>query len=273
MKRFSIIILILFSTFSAFAQTKKKPAKKPSKTTKTVINPVVIPPKANQRPEAETPKETVSAEASSAEKRNSRPNSTKPIEEIYPYYYEFKQPQFIIGDVSIQHNEAGKGKITFQKLDWEESISDPIQLSNITLEKLNSFFSNLNFLDSAEEYQSERHYAHLGVMKIRLKKDGKEREVTLDWTNNKDAKGLLDEYRKLVDQFVWMFDMSVAIENQQLDTPKLIEAFESVVQRDGISDPEQLIPYLKRLGNDERIPLIGRNKAKKIVEKIEKMKR
>ncbi len=270
MKSFLIIIILLISALSAFAQTKKKPTKKPIKTP-TVVQKPVVPPKANQRPETEIP--TLENKQEKSEKSNSRPNNVKPKEEVYPYYYEFKQPQFIIGNVSIEHNEIGKGKITFKKLDWEEPISDPIQLSEATLEKLKNSFHTLNFIDSTEEYQSERHYAHLGVMKIRVKKDGKQREVTLDWTNNKDAKVLLDEYRKLVDQFIWIFDMNVARENQPLEAPKLMEGIESLVQRDGIADAIQMIPYFKILGNDERIPLIARNKAKKLVEKLEKVKK
>jgi hypothetical protein len=273
MKRILTPILLVILATTLFAQAKKKPTKKTTKPKTTVSTtagtaPKTAAPKANQRPEDVATTETVPTE-----KRNSRPGIVKPKEEIYEYYYEFTQPQFTISKLIIEHHENGKGRVRFQKQDWDDMLSDPIQLSDATLAKLNGWFQSLNFLDSTEEYQSERHYAHLGVMKLRVKKDGKQREITLDWTNNKDAKSLLDEYRKLSEEFTWIFDMNVAKENQPLEAPKLMEGIESVVSRDGISDPIQFAQYLKKLSLDERIPLIARNKAKRLSEKLEKSKK
>jgi hypothetical protein len=107
-------------------------------------------------------------------------------------------------------------------------------------------------------------------VKISLKKDGRVRNSTFNWTENKDAKALVDEYRKIGEQYVWMFDVSVALENQPLESPRLMDALDSLLRRNEISDPSQMIPLLKRLANDERIPLIARNHATRIVKDIEK---
>jgi hypothetical protein len=259
-------ILSLFLTLSVFAQTRKNPKpKKIVQVEKVETSNQPEPTKTNQRPQ--TDNQAVS------EKSNSRPVSPKKDELKPNYFYEFTQPQFIVTKIVLSHDEQGKGQITFEKRDFGEPISDPIQLSEVSMNKLKSWFEALNFLDSAENYQTERHYAHMGVMKIKLKRNGKEREVTFDWTQNPNAKALADEYRKLADQYIWIFDMNLAKENQPLETPKLIEAFDSMYQRNEISDPNQMLPMLKDLSNDERIPLIGRNRAKKLIEKIEKAKK
>jgi hypothetical protein len=272
-KRQFIIFLavILFTSISSsFAQTKKNPKpkvtpKKNVQTEKVEIPTKIEPEKTNRRPQ--TDNQNIS------EKPDSRPVTQKK-EELKPnYFYEFSQPQFTITKINLSHDEQGKGQITFEKRDFGEPITDPIQISEFSMNKLKGWFDALNFLDSTEDYQTERHYAHMGVMKIKLKRDGKEREVTLDWTQNLNAKALVDEYRKLADQYVWIFDMNVAKENQPLEAPKLIEAFGSMYQRGDISDPNQMLPMLKDLSNDERIPLIGRNRLKKIIEKIEKPKK
>jgi len=43
---------------------------------------------------------------------------------------------------------------------------------------------------------------------------------------------------------------------------------ESLIKRNGLSDPEQLLPLLQDLSTDERVPLIARNHALRIVKKI-----
>jgi hypothetical protein len=43
-----------------------------------------------------------------------------------------------------------------------------------------------------------------------------------------------------------------------------------MLKRSEVSDPQQLVPVLKKLVNDERIPLIARNHAARMVKDIEK---
>ncbi|HEX8248769.1 MAG TPA: hypothetical protein VF599_11385 [Pyrinomonadaceae bacterium] len=283
MKKFAIIFLLLGLSISVFSQTKsRKPAKK---TTKSA--PVI---KATPKPEAI---ETVEPDA--PQKKNSRDESTPTVTENrtpqkknqaeksnvssvkpepkYNYYYEFTQKEFLVRHIVIEHDDSGNGKITFEKKDFDEPVTDPIQLSPASLEKIKTLFQTLNFVDATEAYQStERDYAHLGTMKIRRKMDGKERTVTFNWTENKDARALAEEYRKIAQQYVWQFDMSVARANQPLEAPGLMDALEGYLRRKEISDPPQMLPLLKELSNDERIPLMARNHATKIIKQIEKPK-
>ena len=66
--------------------------------------------------------------------------------------------------------------------------------------------------------------------------------------------------------------MSISLEHQPLEAPSLMDRLESLLDRNEISDPSQMIPRLKELSNDERIPLLARNHASRIVKHIEKKK-
>ena len=281
---FLVLAFAVFGGFtnSASAQSSKtRKTKKPSaKTTaaKPIIKksvaptemPVEEPAKKNERPADETAPVETAKKANETAKTNTRPNQEK--QQAAPvYFYTFSKPEFIVSKIFIEHDEAGRGKISFLKKNFDNLITDPIQLSPAALERVKAIFNTLNFLDSKEIYQSaERSYAHLGTMTFAVKKDGRERTAEFNWTENKDAKLLADEYRRIGQQFVWIFDMSVARENQTLETPSLMDALDSLIKRNEISDAVQMLPFLRELSTDERLPLIARNHAMRIVKEVEK---
>lgn len=210
-------------------------------------------------------------------KKNSRPADSKVLEkpaskEFIPVYsYEFENPRFHISHVKIEHDEAGVGRVTFRKLDYEEDITEPLQLSESTLEHLKTLWEELNFLSSTEDLQSPvRDYGHLGKMTISMSKDGKRRDVSFNWTEVEEAKELTDEYKKIGNQFIWIFDIDVARRNQPLETPRIMKGLDSSLRRGAISDPAQMLPFLRELKDDERLPLIARNHAERIIARIEK---
>lgn len=271
--------LLAALTFGVSAQTKPRKPKKPvaKVAAKTIVEkqPVIADEpakesaKKNERPTEETATPETAKRANETAKSNARPNQIK--ENAPVYFYQFSQPQFLVSKIFIEHDENGRGKISFQKRDFGDFVTDPIQLSPEALERVKTVFTALNFLDSKEDYQStERSYAHLGTMKFSVKKDGRERAAEFNWTENKDAKLLADEYRRIGQQFVWIFDMNVARENQPLESPALMDALDSMIKRGEISDAVQMLPLLRELAGDERLPLIARNHATRIVKEIEK---
>ena len=189
------------------------------------------------------------------------------------YFYEFSQPAFVISKVLIEHDENGKGKISFMKSISSEVITDPIQVSPAAMERIKNALTALDFMNSTESYQYEKDYSHLGNITIKVVRDGRTRETKFNWTTNQDAKALADEYRRISNQYIWMFDMNLSRENQPLESPKLMDGLDSYIRRNEISDATQLIPFLKELGNDERIPLIARNHATRLIKQIEKEKK
>jgi hypothetical protein len=186
------------------------------------------------------------------------------------YVYEFTQPQFIIHHIVIAHDATGRGNITFEKLGEAVPIEEPVELSISSLGRILGLWTELGFLDSKENYQSSKQFANMGTMRITMENGDRKRTAEFNWSNNKQAFALVTEYRRVADQAVFVFDVSVARENQPLDTPKLMDELESMLKRADLSDPLQLVPLLTDLRTDEHVPLITRNHADRLLKKIEK---
>ena len=125
-------------------------------------------------------------------------------------------------------------------------------------------------MESETNYQSDKQFAHLGTMKLSMVEGERKRTAEFNWSDVKEAAELALEYRRVADQASFVFDVSVARANQPLNTPKLMGAFESLLKRNGLSDPQQMVPLLKDISSDERLPLIARNHALRLLAKIEK---
>ena len=193
-------------------------------------------------------------------------NKTDPVK----YTYEFSQPKFIVKHIRVEHDANGRGTVTFERLNEDTPIVEPLELSSAALERITSSWQALQFLDSETDYQADKQFPHLGTMKIGMERGDRKRVAEFNWTNNSLASTLVSEYRKAADQAILIFDISIARENQPLNAPKLMEAMESLLKRNALSDPRQLIKLLQDLSTDEHIPLIARNHALRLIKKIQK---
>jgi len=267
--------LVIFSQ-SAFAQSKgknRKTAAKPPETVATPTTKPVAPETENNAPVAAPPSGKKNHRDALVQNENPKTNSeAQKAGAKMPYGYEFSQPDFVVNHVVIEHDENGKGTITFEKRQLGEPITDPIQIAPAALERIKKLWSELNFLDSTDVYQSAKYdYPHLGQMKLRMEADGKKREIGLNWTENKTAESLTKEYKRLTEHYIWLFDINLARENRPLEAPKLMERLESLIKRGEIHDVALLLPILRETKDEERIPLIARNHAERLIKLIEKM--
>jgi hypothetical protein len=221
----------------------------------------------------------VAAQESPSHKQNARPekSSAVPASQAAPglntsarFSYEFTQPQFFLRHILIEHDASGHGKITFERLNEEVPIVENLEISPAALERISALWQALKFLESETNYQSEKQFPHLGTMKLSMIEGEKKRTAEFNWSNVPEASDLAKEYRRVADQASLVFDISVARENQPLNAPKLMEALESLLKRNGLSDPKQLVPLLKEINSDERLPLIARNHAVRLLAKVNK---
>ena len=260
----SAALLLSGAAFDARAQRKATPRPTPTPTS------------AQSQPKKVSPRPEDDSKPSTATQSSAKPTPTpsKPAEKVDPsvarYTYEFSQPDFFVYFVHIEHDDRGKGTIRFERRSDTEQITDPVQLSPAALERIRARFDALKFLDSTENYQGEKNYPSQGKTKLTLRQGGRERTAEFNYSQNADAQGLADEYRKVSEQALFVFDVSVALENQPLEMPKLIGRLESLIERKYLSDTEQLIPLIRELTEDERVPLVGRNQAARILKKLDK---
>jgi hypothetical protein len=215
------------------------------------------------------------------EKRNDRPQAEpaasphpekepqRPADVTGHYTYEFNQPNFVVSHIVLQHDSAGRGEITFVQR-TETPIVEPVQLSGAAMTRILGLWRELRFLDSNENYQAAKNFAHLGTYKISMDDGARRRTAEYNWSDNKTAWALTAEYRHVADQAILVFNIKLAREMQPLNAPGLMTELESMLTRNELSDPKQLVPLLTELRVDEHIPLIARNHADRILKKIEK---
>jgi hypothetical protein len=238
--------------------------------------------KATPRPAA-TPQQSQPKKVSARPDDDAKPSSTpqtpakptpakteKPDPNAVHFTYEFSQPDFFVYFVHIEHDEKGKGTIRFERRSDTEQITDPVQISPAALERIRAHFDALRFLDSTDNYQGEKTYPSQGKTKLTLKQAGRERTTEFNYSQNPEAQGLADEYRRVTEQALFVFDVNVALENQPLEMPKIINRLESLIDRKYLSDTQQLLPLIRELTEDERVPLVGRNQAARILKKLDK---
>jgi hypothetical protein len=231
-----------------------------------VATPMPAPGKANAR--AATTATTTATPAPSAQS----PAATKATDAAASmrYYYEFNQPNFNIRRILIEHDAEGRGQLSFARKDSDELFTDPLQISPAALARLLAAWEALRFLDSDANYQAEKQFPHLGSMTLGMKHGTRERKAEFNWTHNEQAAALVKEYRGIGEQQLFVFDVNLARQYQPSDTVKIFKRLESLLSRDELSDTAPLIPILRDLTTDERIPLMARNHAARLLKKIEK---
>ena len=272
-----IISAALILSSSANAQVKRKPLRKKGAATTTANQPQTASAPVDGDAETLTPnrpqkKNERAVETATTQRKNAGDNAAKTAAEM-PFVYEFSQPRFLLSKIRIEHDGAGAGRMTFEKQNVTEPVTEQIQVSPRVLEQIKNDYAALNFLDSSEVYQTpDRDYSHLGTMKFRLIRADKRREIEFNWTENKTARDLAAVYEKLTQQFVWIFEMNLARENQPLETTKLTEQLVGLYNRSQLADARQMLPLLHKIIDDERVPLVGRNQIARLVTRIEKQK-
>lgn len=260
-------LLIWSAAICAVAQSKAS-----KKNNKSEPQPTVpAPSKQNSRDAAngQSANETPTKPAQTEAKTASSSSKEKADAVSVKYSYEFTQPNFLLNHILIEHDASGRGQITFERKNTEP-LTDPLDLSAATVARLKTLWDALHFLDSQQSYQSEKDYPHLGTNRLRMTEGTRDRLAEFNWTGDKDAFALVTEYKRIANQAIFLFDIALARENQPLDSPKLMDQFDDYLRRNEIADPQQLLPLLRELSTDERLPLIARNHAARIVKKIEK---
>ena len=192
-----------------------------------------------------------------------QPNGTR-------YSYEFTQKDFVVSHIVITHDSVGLGEISFERRSEAAPIVEPIELSPAAQARIYGLWTELRFLDSSEDYQAAKNFAHLGTYKIAMNDGKRQRTAEFNWSDNKAAWALANEYRRVADQAILVFNLKLAREMQPLNTPSLLTEMDMLLKRDGLSDPQQLVALLNELKTDEHIPLIARNHADRILKKIGK---
>jgi hypothetical protein len=249
---------------SAVKGSSKQPTPATAEATPATAAPTPAPAKANNRevPPPVSPPAKTNTEVTKA----NDPSAT-----AVRYSYEFKQPEFIVSRILVEHDATGRGQVSFVRKGSTELFTDPIEISPAALARITAAWEALKFLDSDANYQAEKQFPHLGTMTLRMKQGTRERTAEFNWTHDEGVAALVKEYRGIGEQQLFIFDVSVARQYQPSDTIKIIKRLEILLDRKELSDTAQLVPFLNDLSTDERIPLMARNHVTRLLKKIEKL--
>lgn len=257
--------LVLSGAALGASAQKRSPRKSSARPAEPQVSPTPAPQKATARPDGQQKANRRSdpTPGGGGEAAKEDPNAAR-------YFYEFENPDFFVYLIRIEHDERGRGQIRFERRSDTEQITEPFELSPAALARIQGRWTALNFLDSTANYQGERHYPSYGKSRLRVKRGGRERTAEFNYAADPEAFALADEYRRAAEQAILVFELGIALESQALETPKLINKLETLIERKGISDAQQLLPLVRTLSEDERVPLVGRNQAARLLKKMEK---
>lgn len=187
------------------------------------------------------------------------------------YRYLFENPRFTTPVQELEFDGSGQGRFRFKRKDSDE-IVNKLAVSSEVLTRLQLLFDDMNFLASNEGYQHKKDFSHLGNMTITYSRDGKERTVKFNYTDNQSMSRLNDIFRNIVTQETRIFELEAVIANDPISAPAQLRMLESELKSKRVADPHRFDPILKNIKLDEGVPLIARNHADRLLLMISKEK-
>lgn len=187
------------------------------------------------------------------------------------YHYRFENEKFTTPLQEVEFDGSGRGKFRFQKKDNEEIVND-LELSQTLLARIQSLFDQLNFLASQEDYQHKKDFSHLGTVTITQSRNGKERTVKFNYTDNPAMSQLRDIFQNIVTQETRFFEIEVVRSTDPISTPAQMRMLDDDLRSKRIADPNRFVALLNDIKLDEGVPLIARNHADRLLKAIAKGK-
>src|ERR1044071_1245968 len=100
------------------------------------------------------------------------------------YVYEFKQPDFYVYFIHIEHDDSGRGQMRFERRSDTEQITEPFEFSPAALARVRGYWEALQFLEAQANYQGERTYPSMGQTRLSVRRGGQERTTEFNYSQN-----------------------------------------------------------------------------------------
>jgi hypothetical protein len=188
------------------------------------------------------------------------------------FRYLFENPRFYIPWIQLDLSPEGTGAVRFRRGESDDTLDRTVKVEPSTLNRIAELIARSGFLTSGEDYQNKRDFAHLGWMTISVNQGGKQRTVRFNYTQNQEISELAEIFRSISNQAITLFDVDLAIQHQPLDLPKMLDSLENELRLERLAEPDQLIPKLRDIAQDDTLPLIARNQATRLINSIQKGK-
>ena len=187
------------------------------------------------------------------------------------YRYLFENERFTIPLQEVEFDGNGRGQYRFKRKGDDEIVLK-FEVSSSVLSQVQGLFDELNFLASNEDYQHKKDFSHLGTMTITLARDGKERSVSFNYTDNQSMNRLRAVFSNIATQEARIFEIETVRSTDPISTPAQMRLLENELRSKYIADPQRFVPVLQEIKMDESVPLIARNHAERLLQLIKKGK-
>lgn len=187
--------------------------------------------------------------------------------------YHFENSRFLVSRIDLTLDADGTGRLVFVRQGISKPVEREFDVTAPVLSQLEVLLGRLDFLNSTEVYQTKEDHSNLGTVTIAVDRAGHAREVTFNYTLNRDMAETAALLRGLANREIYVADLETAVRFQPLDTPKLIDALRKEIELGNITEPESLTPLLRSISDDVSLPLIARNRAGELIDKIESASR
>ena len=187
------------------------------------------------------------------------------------FHYLFENEKFTTPRIELLFDANGKGEFRFKKKDSDEIVNN-LQVTTTVLGQISALMAELNFLDSAENYQHKKDFSHLGTVTIAITQNEKHRKVQFNYTDNPAMNKLANIFRNIATQETRVFEIETVRQSDPISTPAQLRFLDSELRSKSIADPERFVALLQDIKMDEGVPLIARNHAERLLKDIKKPK-
>lgn len=168
--------------------------------------------------------------------------------------------------VEIKVNESGQGTFDIRQLD-ESANPQPLTLGTELAQRIFQLAAALHDFQGVE-LEARRRIANLGQKTFRYEKGGETHEVTFNYTTNETANQLLEIFEGLSREEGDISDLQRTMRYDRLGVNDVMKQVLNDYNQKLLPDPQQLLPILDTIANDDQIINIARDKARDLAGKI-----
>lgn len=171
---------------------------------------------------------------------------------------------------SIELDQSGNGQFRFQKLE-SSVITVDFHLNRPKVVSLYNLFLESKFLDGSKNFTSPKKVADLGMKTIRFETGQQTREVTFNFTEDKNLREINDFFEYFDEQEKFLFELELALKHDRLGIPKKLDFLERELKANRIVAPERFKPILEKISEDDSLINLARKEARKLLNKLSKL--
>ena len=170
----------------------------------------------------------------------------------------------------LELSEKGTGQFQFKNRAGD-LVEVSLALRPSTVDSLLALFVQADFWNESKNFVSPRKVADMGMKTIRLESGLRSREVTFNYTEDKNLQEIMNFFENLCQQEKTLFEIDLALKYDRLGIPKKLDELERNLTAKRIVAPERFAPVLEKIYQDETLMNLARKEARKLLSKIEKM--